>query len=88
MVKIPISCRINPYNHDMVRAVADTIYNGDFSKALDFILYAFRTKTFYSKILQLIQFKADFDAGIRTGPVLDGVRQLQALLQEIEDRSS
>lgn len=70
----------------MVRAVADSIYDGDFSKALDFILYTFRTKTHYSKIIKLLKFKADFDAGIRTAVVLDGVRQLQALLQEIEDR--
>jgi len=69
----------------MVRAVANTMFDGDFSKALDFILYTFRANTIYSKAMEFLKLKADYDAGIRSIAVLDGVRQLQALLKAIEE---
>jgi len=87
MRKRRISCRINYFNYDLVRSIADVLFKENFSKALDFILFLFRTNTHYSTTTKLLRYKALYDRGVRTREVLNGVRELETLIKIIQDET-
>lgn len=75
----------------MIRSIADVVFReegkheGNLSKALDFILTAFRTNSKYNVIVKYVGYKALYDRGIRTEEVLKGVRRIEAIIKSTEN---
>lgn len=86
--KKQISARLNYYNYELVRTLADTVFEGDFSKALDWILYSFRENTHFKKMMELVRRKGEYDRGVRTQEVLDAVRQLEYVIKFMTETMS
>jgi len=85
MRKKKISARLNFHNHELVESMANVMFGGDFSKALDFILYSFRTNTHYKTLTKLLHYKIQYDRGLRTLVILDGIRQLELIIKISQD---
>lgn len=89
--KIKISVRLNPYNYDLIRAIADVAfrdedeYEGNFSEAIDFLLTILRLDSNFSGMLKFLSYKARFDRGERSSEVIDGVRHAEKLINIIKN---
>jgi len=89
--KLKVSVRLNPFNYDLVQAIADTAFydegrgRGNFSAALDFCLTLLRLNTKFSKYLELVEYKARYDRGERSSEVLDGVREFAMVINIVMD---
>ena len=89
--KLKVSVRINPFNYDLVQAIADTAFydeekgKGNFSAALDFCLTLLRLNTKFSKYLQLVEYKAKYDRGDRSKEVLEGIREFAKIINIVMD---
>lgn len=81
--KIKKSVRLNEYNHEMIRSVADILFNGNYSEALDFILRIVRNDSNFSGLLKYLTYKGRFDRGERSTEVVHGVREFERMLNVI-----
>ncbi len=85
-----VSVRLDPYNYDMVKAVADTLFlqesrnEGNFSEALNWILEAFRLNTHFKKLLQYLYYLNRYNRGYRDKKTLDEVYQFRVYLKSVE----
>jgi len=92
--KVKISSRINPYNFDMLRAIADTLFydeekgTGNLSEALDWILTSFRLRTKFRTLMEFITHMANYQKGKRTEEDIEAVKQLYVFLKSVENTTA
>jgi hypothetical protein len=90
--KIHVAARISEFNYDMIKAVADTMFlnetrnDGDFSKAIDWILTTFRLKSEFKDLIKLLQYYDRYQHGERTEEVLQKTKEFQIILKSLEHR--
>lgn len=77
------SVRLEIESFVVVQSVADVLFNGNFSKALNFLFRMMRKNKEFGHILYLITMRAEFDRGYRTKEVIDGAKKLDVLLAQI-----
>lgn len=85
------SVRLNRFNYEFVRAIADTLFikeggsEGNFSQALNFLLILLRNNSNFSGSLKFMQYKARYDRGERSKEVLQGVKEFTKLFNIIKN---
>ena len=91
MNKKRISARLNIYNYDMVKGIADTLFydenknKGNLSEALNWILGTFRNRTSYKGMIKFLQHYADYNRGNRNSETVERVRQFLIYQKRIEE---
>ena len=91
MVKKRITVRINPYNYDILKAIADTLFlnenqnKGNVSQALDWILTRFKNDTKYKGLVQFLVHKANYDRGSRTKEDIEAMKNLLIFIESVEE---
>ena len=94
MTKTKISVRINPYNYEMLRSIADLMFLdetrdiGDLSKSLDWILTTFRNNTDFKKMVELMMSYNRYERGSRKTDDIEKTRQLLSLILCAEKNNS
>lgn len=84
--KIKISVRLNRFNYECVRSIADVAFReegepgGNFSEALDFLLALLRNNTNFTTYLKLLQYFDRYQKGDRSKEVLDKVKEYTKLI--------
>jgi len=84
--KIKISVRLNHFNYELVRSIADVAFReegepgGNFSEALDFLLALLRNNTKFATYLKLLQYYDKYQKGDRSKEVLDKVKEYTKLI--------
>ena len=88
--KSKISARISPYNDDMIKALADTLFyeerknEGNYSQALDWILTNFRLYTKYKDLVKFLEYHAAYERGVRTKETIDAMKNLLIFLESVD----
>jgi len=94
VTKTKISVRINPYNYEMLRSIADLMFLdetrdiGDLSKSLDWILTTFRNNTDFKKMVELMMSYNRYERGSRKTDDIEKTRQLLSLILCAEKNNS
>ena len=89
--KVKISVRINRFNYELLKDLADVAFRedeeseGNFSKALDFLLNYLRNKSDYKFLLKLLAYKAQYDRGDRSKDVLDGMKNYTKVMKSVTE---
>jgi hypothetical protein len=75
----------------MLKAISDNMFldeernDGDFSKALDWVLTTFRNKTEFSALIDLLTHYSKYQRGSRTKEDIEKTKQFLALLKGLEN---
>lgn len=83
--RIKKSVVISKQNYNFIKAIADTVYrdeeepDGNFSKALDLVIFLLRERSNFSTYLSYMEYKARFDGGERTKEVLNKIKEFELL---------
>lgn len=86
MTKIKKSVRFESHNYDFIQNIADVGFyddnrnEGNFSEALNFLIYLLRERTPLSGTFKFFEYKARYDRGERSKEVLKGKRDFEALI--------
>jgi len=83
--KVKVSVRLNSYNYEVVRSIADLMFDGNLSMALDWILTVFRFNTEFDAVCKFFVMKARYENGDRSREVIDAVKGVEPIIKFVTE---